>query len=971
MRGGWICRLPPLSRALAAWISLGLILFLIIKPAQAARSSFRTYGIEQGLASLDVSCLHQDRGGFLLLCTQHGIFTYDGRRFANLGTTQGLRDGGRISGLSIGDAGRVALSYPDELFISDRQTDASASPNVLSFRPIGNPGISFFFDGEAPHHLVAWRSTFAFLANGVTFQVVLGEHEAPHLGAMSYTPKERQTLAGAVGVFSIRGRLWETFEDGRLCVADPGDVRCYNAPEGFGDGPWLDVVAGPGGRIYARSLRLFGTLDPRHGGWAVTDLPDQGGDYNAYTFRLGLFTTPDGEFVTQAAHGLDVLAPEGWRTLTIADGAPPGLITGAQTDSAGQFWLQIFGRGLARWVGYGRWENLRKGDGLSADVAWQTARSQDGLVWVATDNGVDRVVRRGDSLDVAEIVSGPAYALAIAENGDVWSSNGQRGVRVLHRTTGVVTTIDAPSVDSIAPDATGGVWLGTATGLFRVAGSLRPERLTAPSLPILDIKPDGSGGVFYIAGNQLRHRHGDGTDVPVSGMWPGGGFGPVALAFDHNGDLWIAGAGGLFRFVLGGDKVVALEAVPVADTGSNSVPAVMIDHRGWVWAGTSLGVSVFDGHSWVSIDADFGLVDDDVNQGGIREDPDGSVWIATTQGISHLLDPRWLFEVRPLRVMVSEALLGSRPATDQRVAYTRAALSVELGTPSFALEQSVQFRYRLSGVDSDWVTSASGLVRYPFVPPGRHTLTAVGVDGLTHRISAPVTLTIDIAYPWWERWWFEVAALLVVLIATAGLVHAIIRLRFRVIYARQAELRRLVDEQTAQLRFMAAHDKLTGLLSRTEIEERLAERLATGPVGEELVVALIDVDHFKKINDTYGHLAGDDVLRTLGRLVLRCLREGDCAGRYGGEEILLVLSDEDGGGADRILDLHHMVRGSPFPSKREILRITCSIGVAWAVHGDSWESLLGRADNALYDAKRGGRDRIVECPRTGQSIDAD
>ncbi len=939
----------------------------ITTPAQGARSTFRTYDVEQGLTDVGVSCLRQDNAGFLLMCTQHGIFAYDGRRFINLGTTNGLRDGGQVFNVSSAWDGRLALSYPDEVFVSDRPIDAHTPPSSLSFRPVFHPGISFF-NGDKPHRLVPWRHGFAFLADDATLQVMLSGNEPARFEDMGYDRAERQTLARASGVFSVRGHLWEAFDDGRLCLADPGAVKCYDRGDGLGGGPWFDVAAGPDGKIRARSLSSVGTFDPVSGHWSVVDLPDQGGDYMGYQRQLGLFTTPSGEVVTQADHGLDVLRPDGWRTLTVAGGAPAGIITAAETDATGQFWLLISGRGLVRWIGYERWETLQRADGLSADIAWQTARSPDGSIWVATDTGIDRVLRRDGSLQVAEVVPGPSFALTVGTAGDLWSSHGLDGARVIDPATGSVTRIEVPPVDVIAPDPGGAIWIGTETGLFRVtrsaAGPSRHvERMSASRTSILDIKADGAGGIFYIAGNRLRHRHRDGHDVPVSGAWPDGGFEPVAVAIDRPGQVWMAGAGGLFRFTLAGDRVVANEAIPVADTRSNSIPALMVDHRGWVWVGTSLGVSVFNGHNWVSVDADSGLVDDNVAQGGIREDPDGSVWIATARGISHLLDPTRLFQFRPLRVAVTEATIGSRPLTGQHIPYTRDAFSVQLGTPSYGAEQSVRFEYRLSGVDSDWVTSSSGVVRYPFVPPGRHTLTIIGVDDLTHRSSAPASLAIDMAYPWWERWWFEAACVVGLLLAAAFLIHGVVRFRFRAVYARQAELQRLVAEQTARLRFVAAHDKLTGLLTRTEIEERLAARLANGPVDDELVVALVDVDHFKHVNDTHGHLAGDAVLQTLGRLVSRCLRDGEYAGRYGGEEILLVLSDRDGRGADRVLDLHHVIRGSPFPSNGKALRITCSVGIAWAIHDDNWESLLGRADDALYEAKHGGRDQVVEGPR--------
>ena len=132
-------------------------------------------------------------------------------------------------------------------------------------------------------------------------------------------------------------------------------------------------------------------------------------------------------------------------------------------------------------------------------------------------------------------------------------------------------------------------------------------------------------------------------------------------------------------------------------------------------------------------------------------------------------------------------------------------------------------------------------------------------------------------------------------------------------------------------------------------------------------MALIDVDHFKQVNDHYGHLGGDDVLRALGRLILADIWSGECAGRYGGEEMLLVLDDCDGRGAERVSQLLHTIRGTPFYAAGKSIRVTCSIGLAWVAQGDDWESLIGRADSALYEAKASGRDQVVERGRRNWS----
>jgi two-component system cell cycle response regulator len=122
---------------------------------------------------------------------------------------------------------------------------------------------------------------------------------------------------------------------------------------------------------------------------------------------------------------------------------------------------------------------------------------------------------------------------------------------------------------------------------------------------------------------------------------------------------------------------------------------------------------------------------------------------------------------------------------------------------------------------------------------------------------------------------------------------------------------------------------------------------------------LIDIDHFKKINDRHGHLAGDEILEEMGRRMRQALKPDEYAGRYGGEEILVVLMSQDDGGTDRIRELNTQLCGEPFLVDGEAIHVTVSIGVASACARDSWKSLIGRADKALYEAKGNGRNCMI------------
>ena len=170
-----------------------------------------------------------------------------------------------------------------------------------------------------------------------------------------------------------------------------------------------------------------------------------------------------------------------------------------------------------------------------------------------------------------------------------------------------------------------------------------------------------------------------------------------------------------------------------------------------------------------------------------------------------------------------------------------------------------------------------------------------------------------------------------------------------------------------QLASMVLSDPLTGCLNRRGFEQALAREVArSARVGSELSLLLLDLDHFKRINDTHGHAAGDDVLRAMGRLLLTSAREGDIVGRVGGEEFAMLLPDTGGRGAQQFATrLCGLVRAYAYDveSDGRTLGVTTSIGIATVQRRDGRHTaqdgptLMRQADIALYAAKRAGRDR--------------
>ena len=178
---------------------------------------------------------------------------------------------------------------------------------------------------------------------------------------------------------------------------------------------------------------------------------------------------------------------------------------------------------------------------------------------------------------------------------------------------------------------------------------------------------------------------------------------------------------------------------------------------------------------------------------------------------------------------------------------------------------------------------------------------------------------------------------------------------------RESEKRRQAENEAEEMSRVAITDPLTRIMNRRGITVGLLDAMAQAErYRTQLTVAMVDIDHFKEINDTYGHEAGDRVLKNVAAILSDALRMPDKVGRYGGEEFLIVLPHTTLPQGSKIVErIRASVSKTNFDLGAKKARLTISIGVTQFKPGEDLEQLMSHADKAMYDAKKGGRNLVV------------
>jgi diguanylate cyclase (GGDEF)-like protein len=972
---------------------------------------FRHYGLDNGLTNQVVTALAEDRDGFIWVGTEGGLVRWDGYRFRSyladsaddgslgdnfirclfrdaagelwIGTNSGglyrydrksdrfirygeaLGDHAGIRALAEDGQGRLWIGTENGLFSLNRATGKAQMLPHLGGSSADDNVWALLRD----HSGTLWIGTAAGLvrapAGGNRFETV------PFAGPGANSPRVRSLFEDSAG------RLWiGTFGRGAYMLR-PDEAHATAIHETDEAQTLLDTAkiydmldVGPH-EVWLATLGA-GVIAVDTQTWRTRRIHR---DINRPSSLLhdmvwALLRDRSGAIWIGTAGGLSRFDPTqtGITMLfgSAKDEAPPlDDVLSTLGTSDGNLWLGLTDGTVAILSPQGNHAarlRIRAEPASSGQAAVYSITQDEDRIFLATDQGLFETTLSGRPIRQLQVPGRDptAWAMTMLRRGrELWIGGVADGLWRFDLETGKTLAhydgrqLTDSRVSVIVSDPSGKLWVGTRDGL--------------------NLLDPATGTITHIVADR---KQSDGLSSAYM----------LSLAFDRHGRLWIGTLGDSLDILdpLKSGEPPHFRHIGVKDGLPNaSVCALMTDESGRMWSSTGDGIVVIDPDSFTiqSLQQAEGVsVRSFWSLSGTRTQA-GEFIFGGVGGAVVIRPDRIVTQPHSANMVVTDLRVGDTPVPVARVneSPTEAPLVIlpesnrlaaEVSLLDYAAPERTRYAFWMENFDSGWseIDSTQRTIRYTNLPPGSYRLHLRGTAGdEVGELSFP----LEVRPRWRQTLWFRLG---LVVIAGTGC-WLLIRLRTASLHRQRqalevkvaartrelAEAAETLRQANAELDRLANVDGLTGLANRRHFVEVAENTFAQASrYGHALSVFLVDLDHFKQVNDTYGHGGGDAVLKAAASCLAETLRDSDLAARFGGEELIVLLPNTDEAGAARLADRFLLALSAlEIPHEEVTIQVTASAGVASRhSEGDSLEAIIERADKALYRAKRGGRNRV-------------
>ena len=907
------------------------------------------YGTKEGLSSVFVVALTQGRDGRIWIAHNAGLSVYDGSEFKNWKREDGLL-GTTPNSIMMDNDDVLWISFPEE-------------------------GLQYMERDETFHAVPDPDS-------------IMKEHRIPFLFKMN------------------DGQIYGTGSEGYYTISKEGVYGPYYPVEGKSG--WITCVMDAGPALGILAATEDGVYRVDKGSSELLHLPyEEIGTRGVSIITAGL----DGDIWFLSGNDRMIRWNEGkWRIWDLAEqiGHPLVAVFEMKMDPLGNLWIAT-GDGLLRWRD-GKVEVFSEEQGLSSVWLNYLLVDREGILWLATESGLDKISQMAfrNLLYRKELPVNAVWAMEVLPDSSMWIGT-NAGIVVIDKEWGsrVITGDDGlPEMAIVDMKATddGKVWILGYNGLHLWDGerfkSYPDKKLESADLwgilPVTDneLWVYSSKGIFILDANtgefsehplndrivgarnlydMILRKNGDVFVVGerINLIKPTGTLEEIRLpeqsrnmsiftVLEEDDIIWFVTNEGLISFDWKEWKKYPVEGRVLFD---------MVKVKdGEFWLGCNSGIARFDGEKYDFFGFNDGIAVEECNT--VRIDRMGRVWFGGKNVT--IAYPESIPEFPAQKPLITRVEVGQEEySLPEKISFPSRERGIEFhfSTPSFCNEQQQVFRYRMDRLEPNWSGQVRDRsVRYANLPPGQYFFEVQsrqrrgGWDGEVARMD------VNVLPAFWQT--SSARAVFILFLIASGFLISFARMRH--LEAQRIKLKKVVSKQTKKIRKqrdelaeLATLDQLTGLPNRRKFEERLdIELLRSRRYGRPLSLFIVDIDNFKEVNDSYGHLAGDDVLRLVAVRGREMVREIDFFARWGGDEFVFLLPETDRKQAIETSErLKTVIQSTPLRISDEVsVTLTVSGGIStWDSRDDGSRSksdLFDEADRALYKAKKSGRDKV-------------